>query len=350
MKKIRFTVIGSGWRAMFYARIAAALPNDFELCGMYCRSREKAERIFAETGVHTTCSIEECVECAPDFAVIAVSKGDIFKTAYEWLERGIPVLCETPLGSSIDEMKQAWRLHREGAVFQTAEQYHLYPTYSAILRLMESNIIGEPYNITLSAIHDYHAVSIIRKVLRKGSEPFKIYGREHIFPVVETMSRYESFFDGRTSDKSRVRLTLEYGDGKCGFYDFCPVQYRSTIRDRYINIQGVKGEYSNGTVAYLDGNFMPHRDTLRISGERGLINGISFGGEGLYENRFATCMPEDETAIAKMLVGMKKYTETGEEIYSVKDALTDSYAALRMKEAYGGREIEANAEEIFSSY
>ncbi len=348
MSKIRYIVIGSGWRAMFYARIAAALPEDFELCALYCRSREKADKVFKETGAHTTTSIEECIACKPDFAVIAVSKGDIFKVAEEWLDRGIPVLCETPLGSSVDEIRHIWQLHKDGALIQTAEQYHLYPTYSAMLALLGENIMGEPYNITLSAIHDYHGVSIIRKVLRINQEPFKIYGREHIFPVVETMSRYEKFYDGRTADKGRTRLTLDYGK-KCGFYDFCSVQYRSFIRDRYINIQGVKGECTNRTYIYLDRDFLPHRDSLEITEENGGVSSICFKGRELYKNEFSALMPEDETAIAKMLMGMKKYIKTGEEIYSVKDALTDSFTALKMIEAAeSGLEIWADPSEIFS--
>ena len=32
--KIRFAIIGSGWRAMYYVRIVRALPKVFGLCGL----------------------------------------------------------------------------------------------------------------------------------------------------------------------------------------------------------------------------------------------------------------------------------------------------------------------------
>ena len=45
MGKYRFVIVGTGWRAMYYVRIARALPDVFELCTMLSRSEEKAEMI-----------------------------------------------------------------------------------------------------------------------------------------------------------------------------------------------------------------------------------------------------------------------------------------------------------------
>lgn len=51
MAKLRFIVVGSGWRSLFYWRIAQALPERFELCAMLCRTEEKAEKMHQEYGV-----------------------------------------------------------------------------------------------------------------------------------------------------------------------------------------------------------------------------------------------------------------------------------------------------------
>ena len=44
MKKIKFAVIGSGWRAQFYIRIAKAVPDMFELTDVLIRDKIKGEK------------------------------------------------------------------------------------------------------------------------------------------------------------------------------------------------------------------------------------------------------------------------------------------------------------------
>lgn len=317
--KIRFAVIGSGWRAMFYARIAKAMPDVFELGAMYCRTKEKADKIAGEMGIHTTTSIQECIAYNPEFVVVAVNKASIWEVSKEWLDKGIPVLCETPPSLQLDKLCEIWKMHQNGAKFAVAEQYFKYPSYETLLSKLQTDILGEPYNITLSAIHDYHASSIIRKVLRTNFESVTIYGKKHIFPVTETLTRYEQLYDGKIVGKERVRLTFEYDSGKVAFYDFGGIQYRSTIRSKYINIQGPRGEFVNDTFHYLD-------DENRLVQEKiNTVHGQTFN----LENK----MSEDEIAISKLMIGMRNYVVTGEELYPLADALQDAYVTILMQEA-----------------
>lgn len=351
MDKIRFIIVGSGWRSLFYVRIAKYLSESFECCAMLCRSKEKADKIRNEQGIYTTVSAEECIDFKPDFAVVAVSKQDILKVSKEWLERGVPVLCETPLGSSEEEIIEAYGLYKKGHKIQVAEQYHRYPFYSTLIDICNSDLIGEPYNITLSTVHDYHAASLIRKILRKEGETVKIYGKGYKFPVIDTMSRYEAYFDGRTYDRERAKLTFEYDDGKTAFYDFQGIQYRSTIRKKFMNIQGVRGEVMNRIFYYLDNMYKPHETPLLIEGNHNSIQKITFEGKTLYNNPFNILMPQDETAIALVMKDMKTFIDTGKEGYSIKQALTDSLYSVKMHEALenAGRVFTFTPNDIFIS-
>ncbi|MDO5567623.1 MAG: Gfo/Idh/MocA family oxidoreductase, partial [Planctomycetia bacterium] len=247
--KARFIIVGSGWRAMYYVRIAKALPEKFELGVMLCRTQEKAEKISQEMAIHTTTSIEECEQYHPDFVVVAVNKSSIYEVSKEWMAKGYTVLCETPAALKLEQLQQLWRLREEkGYKLCVAEQYFRYPSCAAMLSVLEKKVIGEPYNVTLSLAHDYHGASLIRKILKVTDEAFCVSGRRYIFPVTETASRYEKFSDGRVSDKKRDRISFEFENGKAAFYDFCSEQYRSPIRSNYINVQGVRGEMKDEKV------------------------------------------------------------------------------------------------------
>ena len=74
MSKYHFIIVGSGWRSLYYVRVAKALPDIFQLDAMLCRTKEKADKMAEELSINTTTSIQECVDYKPDFAVIAVNK------------------------------------------------------------------------------------------------------------------------------------------------------------------------------------------------------------------------------------------------------------------------------------
>lgn len=115
MAKLRFIVVGSGWRSLFYWRIAQALPERFELCAMLCRTEEKAEKMHREYGVPVSTSAEQCIALHPDFVVVAVNKASIAAVSTEWLARDFAVLCETPAALEEDALRALWQLHRQGA-------------------------------------------------------------------------------------------------------------------------------------------------------------------------------------------------------------------------------------------
>jgi predicted dehydrogenase len=94
--KIRFVIIGAGWRAAYYIRAALALPVFFDKPLVFCRTQEKACRISEEYGIPITVSEKDCLDFKPDFVVTAVSKEAGTQTAIDWIEKGFTVVSETP--------------------------------------------------------------------------------------------------------------------------------------------------------------------------------------------------------------------------------------------------------------
>ena len=313
---IRFAVIGSGWRSLFYVRIARALPDMFELTALLCRGQEKADRIQKEYGIHTTTSEDEIIASKPDFVVSAVNKSSMSDVVRYWAAKGIPVLSETPAGLDIDTLKAIRQDVENGARIQVAEQYFLYPSIKVIIDECKSGTIGEPVSLTISAMHDYHAASVIRRMLGTGLEDVAITGKTFSMKVTDTRTRYEVLTEGRVVEKEEKHLIMEYADGKTAFYDFMSDQYRSPIRNRYINLRGTRGEIINDTVYYLD------KDNLVACKKLDITNPYGYAG-----------LSEDEAAITGILLGMKEYVDKGKEVYPMDEALYDAYMGILMCEA-----------------
>ena len=104
--------------------------------------------------------------------------------------------------------------------------------------------IGEIHAVDLSVAHDYHAVSLIRRILGVGFENAFFTGKRFTFPVLETAGRGGVVENGQVKDSYRIRMDIEFDSGKMGFYDFDKIQYHSLIRGTEIRIQGDRGELS----------------------------------------------------------------------------------------------------------
>lgn len=329
---LTFIIVGSGWRSLFYARIAVAYPQQFRLLGLLCRSEEKVELMRHEHDIPATVSESDLDALRPDFVVVAVNKASICTVSAHWALKGYPVLCETPAGLTLEELNYLWELHTEhGCRIQVAEQYLHYPTHAAGIRIAELGLLGKPDAMNLSVVHDYHAVSLMRHYLDTGLEPVKIWGKRYSYPVMETKSRAGAITDGSVKERKRVRLTFEFESGKTAFYDFSPVQYQSDIRSRHLQVQGVRGELDDGVVRFVDEHHQPVEAELELhQTEDGHgIAWIGLGDEILYRNPFGNMvgLPQDETAIASMMLDMEG------EIYPLKEALQDAYLRILMEEA-----------------
>lgn len=337
--RIRFAVVGSGWRALYYVRIAKALPEIFELTAMVCRSREKAEKLSQEYRIRTTCSAEECLAEGPDFVVIAVTKTAIADVSSQWMEKGLAVLSETPAFRTAEQRERLKKLISSGCKYTSAEQYTRYPAVSALIRVLNSGIIGERDYCMVSFAHEYHGASLIRAFLGLDRKiRYTAESKTFVFPTAETLSRYEKFTDRRISMKKRTASILSFENGKGALYDFDGEQYRSPIRTSMVRIQGRYGEFAGDTFYYLDKNGEPAEESLLIRSrivkrdtdnpnfrQVREITEITFGGESVYTPPFGLCgLSEDETAMARILMETGQFVRgSGENPCPFEEAEAD---------------------------
>ena len=73
MKPIEFAIVGAGWRAEFFLRIARTLPDRFRVAGMAVRNGEKGKAVEAAWGVSTFRDIDGLLAASkPAFVIVSV--------------------------------------------------------------------------------------------------------------------------------------------------------------------------------------------------------------------------------------------------------------------------------------
>lgn len=337
----RIGIIGSGWRAEFFLRIAKELPEKFCITSVLVRDMEKGFVFANKHKIKVVNSIDEMLMDSLDYVIVSVKSGFAFSYIEELFKRRIPVLCETPPVDKFEDLNRIWNLKNQyGGKIQVLEQYLFQPLYHAILKIVKTDILGDIQNINLSRLHGYHSVSIIREVLNITFENAIIYGNEYYFNVTATDGRDGFVYNGKIVPDFRQRATFEFENGKVGFHDFTGIQYHSTIRSRHILIQGTRGEIDDNVIRYLNKDNIPVEIELKRK-DLGIYDNSSWshhnimiGDKVVYSNPFPGArLNDDEIAIATSMDKMGTYIKTNLGFYTLSKALQDTYLSLLMQEA-----------------
>lgn len=339
--KTKFIMVGCGWRSQFYLRAVRALGEEMEVSAIVMHSEERAQQIQEETGIFAAADLEKALEKGADFALLCVPRPVMKDWIVKLMELQIPVLCETPPGKDVEELNYLWKeKERLNGRVQVTEQYFLQPYYNAVQNVIDAGVLGTVSNVSMSAIHGYHAISIFRKFLGLGFENCTISGRRFSFPVTKTRDRAGWHQTGEMLAGVRERVDLCFENGKTAFFDFDQEQYFSPLRSRTWNVQGDRGEIRDTKVCYLDEQNRPvtemmHREddgVYNIDGWSHMY--ISLQGRRIYENPFpGVRLNDDEIAVADVLMHMKRYVETGEDFYPLREGLQDAYLDFAMTKA-----------------
>ena len=344
MSKIRFAVAGTGWRSLFYVRAAKWMPELFELTGVLCRTKDRARKYAGEHGVKTFHTLDTLLETQPEFVVSCVNKAGMADMIKSLLERGVPVLSETPYALDVDTLRELHAMQEKtGVLLDLAEQYFLYPSHQARRAVVKKGLLGDVVSCQLSAMHDYHGISMLRAYLGEERGEVTIRARKTKTPIVVTGDRSGYLTDGEMGEETRTFAHFDYADGRLGLYDFSGTQYHSAIRSNHVRILGTRGEAFDDTVRYLsednrplEERFVFHRDLVT-----GTIRSIDFAGECVFKNPFPTdvAMSEDEIAVSLVLCRMGDAVHGGARHYPIEYGMADGYLSILMHRAADTGEI-----------
>lgn len=343
MGKIRFGIIGGGWRAEFYTRIAEACPERFEVAGAVVRDEAKAAS-FADTwNVRVYGTLDALLQKeTPDFMVVSVPWAACPALLVQLAERDVPALSETPPAPDLAGLLELHaELAKRGAHVQVAEQYPLQPLHAARQALVDSGRLSRVSQVQLSVAHGYHGMALLRRWLGVGFETAAIRAFVHESPIVKGPGRGGPPEAEQIAVSKQTIATLQFESGRLGIFDFTGDQYFSWIRSPRVLIRGERGEIVNDTIAYLLDYLTPVELPLlrRNAGENGnleghYLKGIMAGEQWVYTNPLAPArLTDDELAVASCLLRMDEYIRTGRSYYSLAEASQDHYLSLLIQQA-----------------
>jgi len=289
-----------------------------------------------EHGVKAFCRLDDLLETKPQFVVSCVKKAGMADMVMQLLEKGMPVLSETPLAVEIPVLKRLWETQRRtGTPLEMAEQYFLYPTHQAKIALVCAGVIGQVHSCWMSMMHDYHGISMLRAYLGEESEPVEIRARKIYQPIAVTGGRAGYTPGDEMGDEYRTLAQFDFGGGRMGLYDFSGTQYHSAIRSNHMRVLGTRGEIFDDEVRFLGEGNRPETEKLSVHRDliTGTIRSIDFNGQCVYQNpfRWDVEMTEDDIAVSTVLVRMGKRLESGESHYPY--AFRDSYMSCLLAAA-----------------
>ncbi|WP_157987907.1 Gfo/Idh/MocA family oxidoreductase [Jiangella endophytica] len=336
-----FHVVGTGWRAEFFLRIAQALPERFEVRAVLARSASRAAGLTTTFGVPV---VDDPCELrgfgTVDFAVVSVPASSAPALTTSFVGSGIPVLTETPPAPDLPGLLALYDELGATAPVRVAEQYRHQPHHAARLALAGSGLIGPVTYTRISVAHGYHAMSLVRLAL----------GTEMAAPVVRAVRFADPAVRPHDRDGWRDELTVEpgtntiatldFGD-RTAVYEFSGEQYLSPIRGRHLAIRGERGEIVDDQLSYVRGPRDVVRSTIRRddTGRDGDLAGLCLreltcDGRRVWQNPFGTArLSDDELAGAAILAEMADFVRTGRGGYGLVDAAQDQYLSLLVDEA-----------------
>jgi predicted dehydrogenase len=258
------------------------------------------------------------------------------------VNRGLPVLAETPPAPDLDELRALWSAVGDSSLVQVAEQYPVMPSHAARAAVVAADIIGTPTQVQVSSTQQYHAVALIRGLLAAGRGPVTVRAARFTAPLVSPLSRTGWTDDEEAHPTATTIAILDFGNGRSGVYDFTEQQTRNQLRFRRLTVRGSAGELHNDEVVRMTDPRTLVRTPLvrRQTGyDLDLIGydteHISFGSEVLYRNPYpGRRWMDDEIAMATLLERTANWVRgEGPEPYPLAEGAQDQQVALAIDEA-----------------
>jgi predicted dehydrogenase len=355
---LRFGVVGSGWRAEFFVRMARLLPDRFTVTGVVARSAERGAEVERIWGVPTVRTVGDLLaeSARPELVVVAVPRTATPDVIRELVAARLPVLAETPPASDVDAMRALWSEVGSSGLVQVAEHSPFLPAHAARIAAVERGVVGQPTSVHFSSNHLYHAVAMIRRLLGAGLGEATVHASTFTAPLLDPVAR-----DGWTGateavPASTILATLDFGDGRSGLYDFTDNQWHNPLRTNRIIVRGSTGELVGdrftrftGPRTIVESELVRRQLGIEQNFDGFDLEHISLDGEVLYRNAFAGArLADEDLAVAGLLAATAAWVhDDGPPPYPLAEGSQDHLLGIAIEEAAASGETVHIAREAW---
>jgi len=277
-RPVVYGIVGHGWRADFYFRLARQAPDRFVCAGAVTRRSEVGEQLEADWGIPTFRRPEDLLKSKPDVVVTCVPRTINAEVVKTLVGADTTVLTETPPASDVQALRLLWSAVGDRNLVQVAEQHPFLPHIAALRELIAQGPLGQVTSAQISWTHDYHAIAVLRCLLGVGGEPARVSTIRTGAPLLAGPDRTGWPESPRVESLDHV-LSIMAIAGRTGVYDFTEGQWFNPLRRRHLIVRASRGEVVGDQVVWggADGRPIGAPIVRRQSGIDGNLEGGELG-------------------------------------------------------------------------
>jgi len=215
---VRIGVVGAGALGFHHTRILRDVPGA-QLAGFYEANGARAEKVSSELGVKAFSSLDALLDVVDAVSVVVPTPAH-YAVAAPALERGLHVLIEKPIATTLDEADGLLAIaKRTGAVLQTGHVERFNRAVRAALpfvespRFIESNRLApfNPRGSDVAVVLDLmiHDIDLVRTFVGGAVSSVSAVGVPVLTPFVDIANARLSFEKGAVANITASRVSRE---------------------------------------------------------------------------------------------------------------------------------------------
>jgi predicted dehydrogenase len=215
---VRLAIVGVGHLGRHHVRVAGSLPG-FELVGIHDHHDGRAEEVARESGLRVLPG-RDAVASEAQAVVIATPTTSHAELCRFFLERGLDVLVEKPIASSVAEADGLVRLARAGGrVLQVGHVERYNPAVEALLArvreplFLEGHRLGlfTPRSLDLDVVCDLmiHDLQIVTDLVRRPIVDIRAAGAPILTSRLDVAHARIAFEGGCVANLTASRVSFE---------------------------------------------------------------------------------------------------------------------------------------------